>query len=413
MYIKRKLEDTILQYKDSPEIIAVVGPRQAGKTTLLQEIQKRCEKSVFFTFEDRKILDLFERETDTFIDIYVRPYSHVFIDEFQYAKEGGRILKYIYDTAHTKIFISGSSAIDLTVKTVKFLVGRVFVYELLPFDFEEYLAAKAPELLPAYRPMRVSLELPLVAESALPGHAMYSELLAHYDAHVRFGGYPRVVMAETEEEKQTVLRSMYNTYFLREVRDILGLIDTYALEALIRSLALQIGNLVSYQELGRTAGLSYQSIKKYLSFLEKTYVCFLARPYFSNKRVEIVKNPKVYFFDTGFRNHIVQDFRRVSERVDTGALLENGVFSELKKRGIAPQFWRNKQKEEVDVVIPLSRQRMAAVEIKKKQPRTQSAYRGLRRFASEYPNSVPVLSTFDRPEKEAEGDVPIVSVMAF
>lgn len=414
MYIKRKLENTILQYLESQEIIAIVGPRQAGKTTLLKEIQKRCEKSAFFTFEDRKMLDLFERATDEFIDVYIRPYSYVFIDEFQYATEGGRILKYIYDTAHTKIFISGSSAIDLTVKTVKFLVGRIFVYELLSFDFEEYLTATAPQLLPAYRPMRwLPGDQAATADMVLPGHGIYQELLDRYDAYLRFGGYPRVVMADTDEEKRSVLRNMYNTYFLREVRDILGLVDTYALEALIRSLALQIGNLVNYHELGRTTGLSYQSIKKYLSFLEKTYICFLTRPYFSNKRVEIVKNPKVYFFDTGFRNHIVDDARRISERVDAGALLENGVFSQLKKHGVAPQFWRNKQKEEVDVIIPLSGRGMAAVEIKRKQPHTQNAYRGLRQFVSDYPKSIPRLATFDRPEHDTEGKISIVSVMAF
>src|SRR3989338_7974830 len=104
MYIKRKIEDQIEKYLGTREIIAVVGPRQCGKTTLFENIYKTLKKAVFVTFEDQKILNLFEKNIDQFIVEYVKGNSYIFIDEFQYAKNGGKNLKFIFDTYNIKIF---------------------------------------------------------------------------------------------------------------------------------------------------------------------------------------------------------------------------------------------------------------------------------------------------------------------
>ena len=160
------------------------------------------------------------------------------------------------------------------------------------------------------------------------------------------------------------MKNIYNTYFLREVRDILGLIDDWKLEKMIKALALQIGNLIEYNELGRIAEFSYPTLKKYLNFLEKTFVCSFVRPFYKNKRTEIVKNPKTYFFDSGLRNIIVSDFRKLSERGDGGQLLENAVFMELTKSGTFFNFWRDKKKNEVDFVLQLPNQQWLGLEVK-------------------------------------------------
>jgi len=108
---------------------------------------------------------------------------------------------------------------------------------------------------------------------------------------------------------------------------------------------------LAYNELSIFSEYTYPTLKKYLNFLNKTFICNFIKPYFKNKRSEIVKNPKVYFLDTGLRNLIVNDFRKIDERVDGGALLENGVFMQLMKRNLEPQYWRDKLRHELDFIF--------------------------------------------------------------
>lgn len=380
MYIKRQLETTISRYLKSPEIIAIVGPRQCGKTTLLKEIASHLSSSIFISFDDQRTLNMFENELDDFIALYVKGKDYLFIDEFQYSKHGGKILKRIYDSQKIKIFISGSSAIDLTVNAVKFLVGRIFVFNLYPLDFSEFVSFKDPPYFDYFKKANKSFKENMsvdIGEST-------SEVLAKlFEEYILFGGYPRVVISPTFEEKKEVLKNIYNTYFLREVKDVLGLVDDYKLSKLIKGLALQTGNLVEYKELSLLSEYSHVSLKKYLNFLEKTFICQFIKPYFKNKRKEIVKNPKVYFFDSGLRNAVLEDFRPLGDRVDAGALLENGIFQQLLKNGYKINYWRDKQKNEIDFVVSLTAGEIIAIEVKKQL--TDKALR-FSQFQENYPD---------------------------
>lgn len=380
MYIKRKLEDKILRYLDSPEIIAVVGPRQCGKSTMLLKIFEGLKGTAIVNFEDRSALNMFNRNIEDFIDVYVKGKKFLLIDEFQYAKHGGKKLKYIFDTQKIKIFISGSSAIDMTVNALEYLTGRIFIFNLFPLDFEEFLSFKKSDYLDILKKKNAGF---LASEYSEIGDVSDETLKRYHEEYALFGGYPRVVLAKDEEEKKEVLKNIYNTYFLREVRDILGLIDDYRLEKLIRSLALQIGNLIEYDELGKISEFSYHTLKKYLNFLEKTFICGLVRPFFRNKRVEIVKNPKVYFFDSGLRNIIVNDFRKFESRGDAGQLLENAVYMQLVKGGYDFNYWRDKKKNEVDFILRLENQKMLAIEVKSSLKNFSSV--SLRNFKRMYP----------------------------
>ncbi len=363
MYIKRKLEEKVNRYLTAPEIIAIVGPRQAGKTTLLLRLIKNLKQALYLSFEKQEVLNLFEKAPDDFIAAYVKGNKYLFIDEFHYAKNGGKILKYIFDTEKIKIIISGSSAIDLTVKAIKHLVGRILVFPLYPFDFEEFLLAKDQSFLKLYLSYKEKLNFKEPAPLQISAEGA-KKMLKYYDEYLLFGGYPRVVLAKSYIEKKDLLANIYNTYFLREVRDILGLIDNYKLDNLLKALALQIGNLLEYNELSRLSGFSYLSIKKYINFLEKTYICNFIKPFFQNKRIEIVKNPKVYFFDTGLRNTAIDDFRPLSKRPDKGGLLENGLAMEAVKRGVKLNFWRSKKGQEVDFIFSFGNGKIIAVEVK-------------------------------------------------
>ncbi len=384
MYIKRNLEGKILDFLSAPEIIAVVGARQSGKTTLINHIMGKLNGAVAVSFEDQSVLKMFEKNIDDFINIYVKGNKYLFIDEFQYAKSGGKILKYIFDTQKIKIIITGSSAIDLTIRAVKYLVGRVLIFNLYTFDFEEFLSAKDKNYFKIYKQYKRQVSEFNGVDMKI-GEIAHKKLLGYYEEYLIFGGYPRVVMENNYESKKELLRNIYNTYFLREVRDILGLIDDYKLGALINGLALQIGGLIEYEELSRLSGFSYPSLKKYLNFLEKTFICRLVKPFFRNKRTEIVKNPKVYFLDSGLRNAIADDFRKLNERIDKGALLENGLAEGFIKHDYKFNFWRDKKKNEIDFVLALGGGRTIAIESKSYLDDSGSA--SVNAFNKRYPNT--------------------------
>jgi predicted AAA+ superfamily ATPase len=144
----------------------------------------------------------------------------------------------------------------------------------------------------------------------------------------------------------------------------MGLIDDYKMNKLIQSLALQIGNLIDFNNLSKASEFLYRPLKGYINILEKTFICSLVRPYFMNKTSEIVKNPKVFFYDTGMRNIIINDFRGLKDRSDGGALLENAVFQELIKQGKSVKYWRTKQKQEIDFIIEGGNKNISAFEVK-------------------------------------------------
>ncbi len=385
MYIERKLEGTILKYIDSPEIIAIVGARRSGKTTLLNRIYNSLNNAVYLTFEDQKVLNLFEKDTDNFIKLYVEGKKYIFIDEFQYAKNGGKILKYIYDLHHVKMFISGSSAIDLTVNALKFLVGRIFVFNLYPFDFEEILSFKNPDLFKIYQKEKRDLKK-INRNEIIISEDVLSQIKKYYDEYIVWGGYPRVVLAKNDEERKEILKNIYNTYFLREVKNILGLVDDYKLANLIKGLALQVGNLIDYGELCNLSGVSYPTLKRYLNFLNKTYICDFIRPFFKNKRTEVVKNPKIYFIDTGLLNHITEDFRYLNDRPESGSLLENVIYQQLIKSDYKVNYWRTKAKNEIDFILSLGDGRIVAMEVKKNADKIKID-KSIALFKNKYPET--------------------------
>ncbi len=340
IYVERELEREISRYLRSREIIAVVGARQCGKTTMINNIlgrlKKQGKKINSISFDDQKILELFENDIDSFIDLHVNGFDILFIDEVHYSEDSGKKLKYIYDNHDIKIFISGSSAAEISIHSLKYLVGRIFTFTLYPFSFREFLSAKNPKLVNLYGTGRYK-------------EGIIKELNNHLKEFLLYGGYPRVVLAKTKKEKKKILENIFNIYLLKEIREILDLSKDYRLMSLLKALSLQIGNIVNYNELSRLTGYPYYELKKYLNILEKTYVCNLIMPFFTNKRTELVKNPKVYFIDAGFRNICIDNFSE--ERSDMGSLYENFVFSELIKKHGKVKFWNTKSKAEVDFIV--------------------------------------------------------------
>ena len=363
MYIERKLENKIKKYLDSPEIIAIVGPRQSGKTTLAKKIFKNLENSIFISFEDISLRRLFDEDTDTFCKQHIAPYRYICIDEFQYSRSGGQRLKYIYDTfPGKKIFITGSSSIDLTVKTLRFLVGRIFIFQLFPLSFDEFLDFKDRNLF------KLLEEEPgtIITKGLHP--SIHEQLSRWFKEFSVYGGFPRVVLSDNIEEKREVLKNLFLTFIMRDVKDFVNLREDYKLNKLVKALSFQVGNIISFNELSQLSELTYPSVKSYLNILEKTFIIKLISPFYTNKRTELVKSPKVYFVDSGLRNQVASNFLLPDDRGDKGALFENFLFSEFLKTGIVPNFWRSKSNAEVDFVWEMEN-RTIAVEAKSKLKR--------------------------------------------
>jgi hypothetical protein len=340
-YIPRTLENRINDFLKSPEIIAIIGPRQCGKTTLLHHIAATLgfPKAGIIDFEDRDELNLFMHDIKAFAELHVQGQDFLFIDEFQYAADGGKNLKYIFDHFPVKVLITGSSSTELSVQSIQYLVGRIFVFNLYPFSFKEYLRFKEPKLaqLLEGRP-EIGLEIIKRANS-------------HYADFQIYGGYPRVVLSSTNKEKETVLKNIFNTYLLREINQILNYRDEFKLTRLINALALQIGSGVNYNELSSVTGFKHNDLLEAIDILEKTFVIHKSIPFYKNKRLELVKSPKFFFVDNGFRNMAIKNFLPASNRTDIGALNENYIATELVKKGYSIRYWRTKSKAEVDFVI--------------------------------------------------------------
>lgn len=353
LYIQRNLEEKIIKYLDSPEILAIIGPRQSGKTTIMSRIYKTLNNAAFITFEDIETLSMFETDIKNFIKLYINPFQYIFIDEFQYSGSGGKHLKFIYDTIQNKkIIISGSSSIDMTIKALSYLVGRVLIFELFPLSFNEFLGFKDPSLASVYREFRQTFpDFDTIHRLPDISQALHRQFMHHLEEYVIYGGFPRIVKEAEPGKKIFLLKNIVNTYLLKDFREISGFLDDVTTLKLIKALALQVGNLVEYKELSLLSSSTFQNVKRNIDYFEKTFILKMISPFYTNKRNELVKNPKVFFIDTGLRNSLIDDFKPVESRLDKGAIWENFVFSQLNQKYDTIKYWRSKGGSEVDFIL--------------------------------------------------------------
>lgn len=349
MYVERSIKESFDKIKEAYMIIAVVGARQAGKTTFLKE-QIKGIKAKYLLFDDPDIRELFEADIKKFEQQYLGQDLAVF-DEIQYCREAGPKLKYLADSGH-KVWLTSSSGIILGKEVLSYLVGRVSVLRLYPFSFSEFLSAKGQKV------MSNKVEKRLVWE------------------HLTYGGYPKVVLAEDSELKKIILRDLHDTMLLKDVARTFSIDDMGSLEKASKYLSNNIGGVLSYDSAAKVLGISFPTLKKYLDALEKSYLIALTPPYYKNRNKEISKQPKVYFVDTGMRNAVAGLF----ESVVDGKLFENYVFSELMKAGFSPKYWRTKAGAEVDFVIEAG-EKIIPIECK---VHADSANRSLNSFINAY-----------------------------
>ena len=358
----REILTGIKPFLKSREIIAVIGPRQAGKNTVLKilfdQLRKK-HKCLFLTFENLSDREVFDTDIENFKKLYCLSYEVVFIDEFQYGRDAGQKLKYLFDSTRTKFIVSGSSSLEIK-HAGRYLVGRILTFNLYPLSFLEFLKIRDSDIYGVVGPIADQVNRlfsgtpPKKLIDPIKSQSLKTRLRDDFYRYLVYGGYPRLAAATEKEDKRILLGSIVDNYLLREIKSLLHLATENELLLLARFLSLSAGQLVSYKELSSSSGLSLAEVKKHLAILEETFVLKRIYPYYRNRRTELVKIPKVYLTDLGFRNQIIDNFSPPGLRADMGALAENFIFNWWQNRtqtGPPVRFWRTKSQAEVDFVI--------------------------------------------------------------
>lgn len=330
MIIKRTIQKEIEQLLFKKKIIVIYGARQVGKTVLVKEIQKKdSENSIYFNCDEPDIREALTEKTSTEIKAFLGNKKLVIIDEAQRIKNIGLTLKLLFDNfPDIQIIATGSSSFELSNKIAEPLTGRKFEFYLYPFSFEEL-------------------------------SAIYSEIETGrlLERMMLFGMYPDIALSKDDSEKK--LKDLARSYSYKDILQYQNIRNPEILEKLLQALALQIGNEVSYGELANLLGIDKNTVSNYIQILEKAFIIFRLGPFSRNLRNELKKLRKIYFYDNGIRNALINNFNPVNLRQDIGALWENFAISERQKylnnHGIDKQvyFWRTKQKQEIDYLEEL------------------------------------------------------------
>ena len=359
--IKRKIEDRIIQNLIPNKVNLIFGARRVGKTVLMKEIiGKFSGKYLYLNGEDFDSQSLLEPQSVSNYKRLLEGIDLLAIDEAQNIKDIGKKLKLIVDEIEgIRVLASGSSSFDLLNKAGEPLVGRSFNYYLFPFSQSELNQQ----------------------ENAL-------ETKRNLDERLLFGSYPEILNLQNTEQKKDYLRDITNAYLLKDILSIDGLKNSKKMTDLLRLIAFQSGNEVSYDELGRQLGLSRNTIEKYLDLLAQVFIVFRMGAYSKNLRKEISKSSKWFLLDTGIRNALISDFSPMNTRKDSGQLWENYILSERIKQNFYQNehknfyFWRTYDGQEIDL-IEESEGKISALECKlgTKIPRIPQA------FKSNYPDA--------------------------
>lgn len=411
-YFSRSLLKKLEKWIGRKEIFAIKGPRQSGKTTLLKMLedwlltQKKVkpENVIFITFEDREVLEKFSLNPKEYIKSFIgekkRELFYFLIDEFHYLKNGGQKLKLLYDIFdNVKFIITGSSSLELTGKTAKFLVGRVFSFNLWQFSFEEFLQVRASQLFNVYQERGKLLKRFILNDKdfSFPKEEdiFAKDFQKFFEEYAIWGGYPEVIKTEDKEIKKVILKNIFETYISRDIIELLKITDYSRLKILLTLLSSQIGNLVNYNNLAKDTQSYFKEVKHYLSILEETFIITLLKPFFRSKTSELRKNPKIYFIDNGLRNYLLNNFSDLSLRPDAGQVIENTIFSQFKiaqDDAYSLNFWRTLAKAEVDFVLR-KENKIIPIEVKYSSFKIPQISRGFRSFLLEYqPEKVVVLT---------------------
>lgn len=348
-YIKRAVEDTIVQVSKMFPILLVTGPRQVGKTTLLQRLAKAQEeagiKRTYVTLDDPDVRYLAKHDPALFLQRYTPP---VLIDEIQYATELLPYIKMSVDRSKRKgdYWLTGSRIFVLMKNVSESLAGRVGIINLLGLsDAEIYRTPSEPF---STDPDRLMKRLSFVRSRGL--NEIYRRI---------FRGSMPELYADENIDWEIYYRSYVNTYLQRDIRELTQVADEMQFFNFMTVVAAQTSKPVIYEELANAAGISAPTAKKWLSILVSSHIVVLVQPYHNNALKRVVKMPLLHFTDTGLAAYLLRwgNPEALEKGAMSGAFFESYVFSEIYKSylnaGKEPPvfYYRDKDKKEIDLLI--------------------------------------------------------------
>ncbi len=354
---KRMIEERLGKGK----AILIMGARQVGKSTLLSEIFGGQKDIMWMNGDDTDVRQLFSDITSTRIRALLGSCRCLVIDEAQRIPDIGLRLKLITDQVpDVQIVATGSSSFELAARVGESLTGRKRTFRMFPLTYGEMVT-----------------HTNLLEERRMLPHRMV------------YGYYPEVVTSPGDE--RTVLRELTDSYLYKDILMLDSIAKPDRLMRLVQALAHQIGEQVSYNEIGQLVGLDPKTVERYIDVLEKCYIVFRMGSFSRNLRNELKMSRKVYFWDLGIRNAVIANFQQIENRTDTGALWENFAISERMKRHyinddfVNTWFWRTQQQKEIDLIEDADG-RLSAFEFKWNPAKAQRA-KVPDSFAKAYPDA--------------------------
>jgi predicted AAA+ superfamily ATPase len=338
--ISRQLVSKIESRFFKGKAILLFGPRQAGKSTLVETLlKKQQEPWIYFNGDEADVREILSNTTSSKLRALIGRNKIVFIDEAQRIPDIGLTLKLFTDQLKdVQVIATGSSAFELSGKVNEPLTGRKYEFMLYPLSFGEMVTHSG-----------------LLVEKRMLEHRLV------------FGYYPEIVSKQGEEKE--LLKLLASSYLYKDLLLLDQIKKPVVLEKLLKALALQIGGEVSYTELAQITGADKVTVEKYIDLLEKAFVVFKLPALNRNVRNEIKKGKKVFFLDCGIRNAVIGNFSPIQNRTDAGALWENFVLAERMKMMEYKQaeykhyFWRTTQQQEIDLIEETT-EKMTAFECK-------------------------------------------------
>lgn len=325
--VERILHQSINKFIDFEKAIIIKGARQVGKTTLIKSLVSNQENVLWLDGDDPNVRLIWSDIQKSRIELFIKEYKYIIIDEAQRIENIGLTTKMIIDLHQKKqVILSGSSSINLSSSIQEPLTGRKWTFELFPFSWEEII-----------------------------NYNTLYEAVQQIDKLLLFGSYPEIYLAEKHKQKRLI--ELSNSYLLKDILLLGDIAKPEILSDLLRALAYQVGSEVSYNELGNMLKINHETVQKYIDLLEESYVIFRLEPLSTNPRKEISKSRKIYFYDNGILNAVINNFDPIDLRLNKGSLWENFIVSEFKKKhtyhnpNYKLKFWRSKSGPEIDLII--------------------------------------------------------------
>ncbi len=360
------------------ETLVLLGARQVGKTTILTKLFPRAH---YMTVDNEQIRLILERyDISAYKSLVLQETNILVIDEVHLVTDPGRAAKILFDQMPgIHLVLTGSSSLTIKNRATESLAGRKVEYHLYPLTVSEYLVQMGIESQLFYPILRhLGRNDPFSRERAYPFDAV---AITH--TAMQYGLYPAVL---SHPKKDVYLRNLVESVVFRDLLELSLIENRIAARNLLRLLAYQIGSLINVHELATKLRIDAKTVRRYLTLFEQSYIIFTVPPYTRSGRKEIGKMPKIYFFDCGLRNAILDNFQPIDARPDAGALFENLVVSEVMKAnyygsfGYTLHFWRTTDGSEVDLVLEKEKT-LIGLEIKSSARRTNRA------FINRYPHA--------------------------